>query len=137
MSDLWDSAKLPSGLGYRGDVVRERPIIDDYPLGPWRARVRLTPLVGLEDRARFEVSAQWEAGPPLLAFEEHWDGSPHAATDVAHFQELEHARAVALQAADLLRNGVRFDLQQLARDRARHARFGSALGHHPARGADR
>jgi hypothetical protein len=122
MTDQWDTAKLPAGLGYRGDVVREKPLLDEQPIGPWRARLRLTPLVGLDGRdgPSFEVSAQWEAGPPLLAFQEHWDGRRQAATDSVVVHELEHARAVALEARDLLRAGVRFDLQTLARERTRN-----------------
>jgi hypothetical protein len=125
VSDVWDEAKVPAGLGYRGDVVRDAPLIDEQPIGPWRARVRLTPLVGIGDAPVFEVTAQWEHGPPLLAFQEHWDGRPQAATDVATIDELELARAVALEAIDLLRDGARFDLQHLARRRARR-RMGGA-----------
>jgi hypothetical protein len=128
VSDIWDSAKLPAGMGYRGDVRREPAIIDHQPIGPWRGRVRVTPLLGVRDAPVFEVSVQWEAGPPLLVFAEHWDPAVdprQAASDVVALDELELARAVALEAEDHLRDGVRFDLQHLAR-RRRRRRMGGA-----------
>jgi hypothetical protein len=119
--DQWDPAKLPAGMTYRGDLRRERPIVDEQPIGPWRARVRITPLLGWRDKPLFEVSVHWENGPPLLAFNEHWDGTPQQATDQATTTDVELARAVALEAVDQLRNGVRFDLQTLMRERRARA----------------
>jgi hypothetical protein len=117
----WDPAKLPAGMGYRGDARREPALIDHQPIGPWRARVQLTPLLGVRERAVFEVAVGWEHGPPLLIFAEHWspDDGHQAASDTVVVDELELARAVALEAEDRLRAGERFDLQQLARERAR------------------
>jgi hypothetical protein len=124
VSDHWRGELLPSGMGYRGDARRETPIIDRQPIGPWRARVRVTPLTGIKDTTVFEVSAAWEDGPPLLCMQEQWDPAVHrrqAALDVAQVDDIELARALALEAADLLRDGVRFDLQQLAQRRAARA----------------
>jgi hypothetical protein len=116
MTDLWQSPPTT----YAGDATRDKPVLDRAELGPWRARVRITPLVGVSgaERAIWEVSAQWEAGPPLLAFQEHWGpGDPrHAVTDQALTTELELAEEVARRAIDMLRNGIRFDLQTLARE---------------------
>jgi hypothetical protein len=109
----------PLAHPYAGNVRREPAILDHQPIGPWRGRVRITPLLGVRDTTTFEVRAEWEAGPPLLCMGEHWTGEPRqAAADIAHVDDVELARAVALEAEDLLRDGVRFDLQQLAHERA-------------------
>jgi hypothetical protein len=123
----------PLAHSYMGDVRREPAILDHQPIGPWRGRVRITPLLGVGDTATFEVRAEWEAGPPLLCMGEHWTGEPRqAAADIAHVGDVELARAVALEAEDLLREGVRFDLQHLARRRRRRA-----MGGAPKIGQDR
>jgi hypothetical protein len=124
MSDVFNQAKLPSGMGYRGDARRCSPIFDHQPIGPWRARVTVTPLLGIDERAVFEVAARWEHGPPLLCLQEHWDPAVHprqAANDLAHVDDSELARALAMEAEDLLRDGVRFDLQTLAQRRQARA----------------
>lgn len=59
----------PAGAGVQGR--REKPLVDTPPTGPWKGRVRVTPITRLEYSAvavHYEVLAEW-TGPPLPGFD--------------------------------------------------------------------
>lgn len=85
-------------------VDRERAIFDQGEIGPWRGRVRITP-INLRSRwgeRQFEVLAEWH-GPGLVGLPPVDGGVDASDTYVAADGEL--ARAIAARAVEVLRRG--------------------------------
>jgi hypothetical protein len=110
VSDLWRPELLPSGQSFARTVTRERPILDEQPVGPLRAHIAVVPITDAGPRVLFAVEGQWPA--PELA------GPPPARTlmsDNYVTPDRELAIGVARRAIDTLRAGLEPDLAAIAR----------------------
>ncbi|MFL5901233.1 MAG: hypothetical protein ACJ75S_08560 [Solirubrobacterales bacterium] len=97
--------RQPAPTGPGTTAERERPIFDQSEIGPWRGRVRVTPLTGMDSRwgtTQFEILAEW-TGPGLVGLPPV-DG-PVQASDSYMTSEGELAQAIAMAAVDVLRRG--------------------------------
>lgn len=122
MTDQWASGR--PGHGQAGEAVRDRPLFHREGVGPWRARVTVTPIAGLGRLGtQFAVDVAW-TGPPLSipphAHDAHndgapdWDGAPVEASDCYYTPHKELAMAVAGVAVDALAKPRRPDLRAIA-----------------------
>ena len=123
-SDPSGSPRFP----LRGEVKREKPIWTREQFGPWRSDVHVIPITGMRmGYPVLEVNIHWEHGPPL---DESLGPTPPAgmaATDLyyvdrqVHDMQLTGQQATELaielgrRAADLLAEGIKPDLPNLAR----------------------
>jgi hypothetical protein len=99
---LSDPAAAPR-FGYDGNASREKPLLDEQPIGPMRGRVTVTPVKLLDRRVWFEVAAEWGPyadGAPVIGI--LGDPTNHVADSVAIANE-QHARRLAYTAIEQLR----------------------------------
>lgn len=88
---------------FRGQAKRTRPIFEDGPAGPWKARVRVVAIEGLSIASRLEVIAEW-TGPGLPGLPPADDVEAQDVYDLPP-DKLQLARATAIAALELLREG--------------------------------
>lgn len=109
---------------YAGDTRLGPPIVE-LKGGPWRAEVRVRPILYARgantSRFRFMVIATW-TGDPAPGFPP--SPVPVEATDHLAVEELELAKAVAQAAIDELRRPAVIDLRELFRRFTRGAQNG-------------
>jgi hypothetical protein len=99
---LADPAATPR-FGYDGNASREKPLIDEQPIGPMRGRVTVTPVKLLDRRIYFEVAAEWGPYPdgrPVIGI---LGGPAHHVADAAAIATEHHARRLAHLAIEQLR----------------------------------
>jgi hypothetical protein len=99
---LADPGSTPR-FAYRGTAKLDPPLVDEQPIGPLRGHVTVVPVVRLDRRPYFTVSAEWGPNP---------DGSPvpglfnhpaHHVADMAAVGTEVDARRLARAAIDQLR----------------------------------
>jgi hypothetical protein len=98
---------------YGGDVKRDRPLLEQGPIGPLGARIRVVPIRVETHLAAvlFQVEAEW-TGPGLPELPPA--PGPVEAREVYAIGDLELAKATAQAAVDELRAGRLPALRELA-----------------------